>query len=704
MRWILFQFGLVLGTLGGIAAASGASGWSGLPGAEVRYRSAEVLYLEGLENGSWVGKYWTPDGRLNTPDERKPYGAFFVEIDRQAVTNGWTMGQPAELPGASHGSRHIAVPLTNQAHALEVTVHTLLDGTPVLTRWLELRNASGRSVALTACFPWCARLWPRPPTDFDLPLTFSLGYFTNQNWSAEGWFNWVPLPVGTRSIISDQARSHDDPFFVVRNDAIGEYFIGELAWTANWKMEFIREERSLFCRVGPASAAALRVLAPGETLSTPAVHLGYVSGDLDRTVQAMHDHLRRAVLPTRTPDQFGLIQFVVPADQGFAMPFSETSALNCVEVAAAVGAELFILDFGWWDITCDWTPSPSRFPRGLQPLIDRVHRKGMKFGLYLETEGGRGNVLESRVAHEHPDWFGPAATLRLENPAAAAWMESEIRRLISEYHVDLYRLDYNPSFQFDTTVRDGIVENNCWRYYDAFYGVYERIRAAYPRVILQQAAAGGARNDLGTASRFHEQYLSDGLNMPREFLVYSGQTLALPPEVFVILHGADGRGGAGKPHHLDTVLRLSFALGTPQIFVALTAPNLKELDAARRERFQHYARLYRQFIRPLWPTARMFHHEPVNAHGGVTSSGWFAVEFASPDRKRGWAMVARTGTKEADAYCLRPRGLDPARNYAVTLDSLDTTCTISGLSLMRDGLPIRGENVGSSELVLFRAK
>jgi hypothetical protein len=45
--------------------------------------------------------------------------------------------------------------------------------------------------------------------------------------------------------------------------------------------------------------------------------------------------------------------------------------------------------------------------------------------------------------------------------------------------------------------------------------ICERLGAKYLDMILQQAAAGGGRNDLGTSGRFHETYLTDGLNMPR---------------------------------------------------------------------------------------------------------------------------------------------------------------------------------------------
>jgi hypothetical protein len=469
-------------------------------------------------------------------------------------------------------------------------------------------------------------------------------------------------------------------------------------------MEFERTKDALLFRIGPAADAALRVISPGETIQSPAVHLGHVSGDLDDAVQAMHDHLRRFVLPTRPLNRSHLIQYLVPADQGYYTPFDEASALKCVEVAAAIGAELFILDYGWWDITGDWVPSAKRFPRGLAPLIDAVHPKGMLFGLYVRTEGDSGDIVNSKMGRAHPDWIGPSSTIKLQIPEAAQWVESEICRMVEQFHLDLYRLDYNPSFKFETTPREGLTENDCWRYYEAFYSIYERIHQKYPNLILQQAAAGGARNDLGTVSRFHEPYLTDGLWLPRELQIYSGLTLGLPPENFVILHLASGGVGTGLPQVLDTILRMSFATSTPQIFVGIVAPSVETLMPQRRERFLHYGRIYREFIRPLLPTCKVYHHEPINARGGVSSSGWFAMEYASPDQTKGWALVVRTGDTRSDTYQFQPRGLDLSKSYRVTWDSRRASAHVAGDRLVLNGLPIRLEDVASSELLLFEAQ
>lgn len=680
----------------------------------VRFVTDEVVYLEDLVDGRWVGRYFSADGRINVNHEIWTSDAFQIAINKKPIEDGWKCISSSEVANTDRGARHFVVELANQKRSLHVKVHTTLDATPVIVRWLEITNNAKGPVALTTLAPFSGRLWASSPF---VPTDYTLGYYAKKEWAYEGWLHWQDLQPGSWQYRSQTVRGHDDPFFIVRNNSNGEYFIAHLAWPMYWQMSFTKDEHGLQFNIGPDSDDALRTLTAGETIETPAVHLGHISGDLDHAVQAMHDHIRKSVLPLRAPERSHLIQYLVPADQGYYMPFDESSAYKCVDVAEAIGAELFILDFGWWDVTCDWIPSPTRFPNGLKPLAEYVHEKGMLFGIYTETEGGRGNVNQSRVYKEHPDWIGPSDIINLSIPEAAQWVESEICKMIEDFALDLYRLDYNPSdrsgggFDKDPIIklnshkRNGFLENDNWRYYEAFFDTYQRVHHKYPDLILQQASAGGARNDLGTVSRFHEAYLTDGLWLPRELQIYSGLTLGLPPENFVILHGAHSGGrGVGLPQNTDTLLRMSYATSTPQIFVGAVAPSVEKLSPERRERFLHYGKIFKKFIRPLLPTCKVYHHEPINARNSVTTSGWFVMEFAAPNRKKGWALLVKLTQTDSDIYNLRLRGLDPARTYDVTFDSLDIKAKIKGSKLTQDGLPIRLEDAGASELLLFQAR
>jgi len=673
----------------------------GAPEYEVRYTSGKTIYVEGLVDSQWVGRYWTADGRVNFPYWRWATPAFEIRIKEapqaqaRVLVKGWRRLSASELPRTEKGARHFVVELSNTVFPIQVKVHTLLDGTPVIVRWLEITNTSDKPTALTAVSPWSGRLWSGGQS---FKLLYQTPAAPGQIWVG---YDWKVLPEGTTVLESVRGNGYDDPFFIVGNEGIGQYFIGHLAWSANWRIRFDRAG-GLDFKIGPSAKDALRVLAGGETIQTPAVHLGHVAGDMDTAVQAMHDHIRRFVLPRRDPKRAYLVQLNTPGDQGYFTggAFNEANIRKCIDVAAAIGAELFLLDCPWYDNYGEWVPSPQRFPNGLEPLVEYAHRKGLLFGLQTEIEGGRGNWGQSKVKREHSDWFGPNNVMYINRPEVAAYMEAELSRVLQEYKPDLYRNEFIPAplymMEFASTPREGFLENDYWRYYENWYAVWEHLRAKFPGVIWQQCANGGTREDLGAVSRFDESYTSESgplLVLP----AYSGKTLALPPEILVI--GL----GTSPPEHLDTHLRVQFTLTTPQIVVG-PAPTLAELNPAVRERWLHYTNLYKQFIRPLWPTCKVYHHEPVNAHGGSASSPWFAMEFAAPDRSKGWATIVRIGKTESDTYLFKPRSLDRGKQYQVTFDSTGETVMLGGWELVRDGLPIRLETVMSSELLLFEAR
>jgi hypothetical protein len=48
--------------------------------------------------------------------------------------------------------------------------------------------------------------------------------------------------------------------------------------------------------------------------------------------------------------------------------------------------------------------------------------------------------------------------------------------------------------------------------------------------------------------------------------------------------------------------------------------------------------------------------------------------------------------------------LDPSKTYAITIDSIGKKVVVDGFSLSRDGIPIRLDAIGHSELLLFEVK
>src|SRR5262249_19608368 len=81
----------------------------------------------------------------------------------------------------------------------------------------------------------------------------------------------------------------------------------------------------------------------------------------------------------------------------YGVRIDEDTMVSEIDRAAALGAELFVLDAGWWsgagehgDYDFDsglgtWTEDPDRFPSTLASLADYAHGAGLKFGLWVEA-------------------------------------------------------------------------------------------------------------------------------------------------------------------------------------------------------------------------------------------------------------------------------------------------------------------------------
>lgn len=166
-----------------------------------------------------------------------------------------------------------------------------------------------------------------------------MGYFENPRWGNEGDFQWHDLPsVGYRIYGRYRRDRHRHPWFVLRNNATGEFFI----------------------------------IAPGETRRCPEVHLGLVFGGLDAAVQAMHEHLRQSVFLPQPRGRRGWVE----AGIGPELEITPDEVIHAIDTAADIGAELFFVDASWyapprrdwWRTVGDWHANLQRFPDGLKPL------------------------------------------------------------------------------------------------------------------------------------------------------------------------------------------------------------------------------------------------------------------------------------------------------------------------------------------------
>ncbi len=699
-----------------------------IPG--VRYVSNLTVYDEVLTGGRWIGRYWAANGfaareedlRWTTEAAHAPLAtvgidlhAFGLEVGGQSLHFGWELDDIQTVPASSQDKPHAVVKLNSSIRPIAVEIHTLLDDTGFLVRWLTIRNTGSTPSALGAVWPWSGLLartqeWRELMSDGDAPV-FTCGYMADQTWGNEGAFQWQPLPQTPLRIESRTGKSgHGTPFFVVRNTASGEHIIGALEWSGNWAVELTCATQTdvalLGFRAGPTCPSPLRVLDPGETVTSPKVHLGVLFADLDACVQAWHSHLRKSVLCPRPPDR----ELLVCYDHwGYhTQEVTEEGLKFDVDVAADIGAEVFLVDAGWfgdkganWHATVgDWEVG-DRLPNGLEAIYAYARKKGLLCGLWMDAERiGPG----SKTAREHADWLTKrynrvtaGGDLDLTNPEAQAWLESQIVALIERYELDYFKLDYNTTpLEGGHTLRHGYAENTQWRHYEFTYALYDRIRQRFPKLIMENCAGGGGRCDLGMAKRFHHSLASDWQRLPRSVRILNGMTLAMPPERLAYFPGVFTN--AHIRSDLDAQMRRSI-LGV--FLVSGLCPDRKSYNPQLIESARHHIDIYKAFIRPFLSTCRVYHHTPVLARR--EPHGWCALECVAEDYTRAVISLFRLAGRAEATYRLCPRGLDLGRSYEVTFDNEGMVVEKSGEELCREGLSISVGQALGSQLLLFQA-
>lgn len=489
----------------------------------------------------------------------------------------------------------------------------------------------------------------------------------------------------------------------------------QLAWSGSWAIRVNPRgnwerfgkprEETITIQVGPAIAAPMRIISPGETIRTPSVHIGTVAGDLDQMVQELHRHQRRSVFPEPPKGRAQLVTYNHWSHMSHEM--NETALKEQIDIAVDIGADVFTIDAGWWGEPGEawttklgtWRPG-GRLPNGFGPVFDYARSRGLMCGLWCWIEAA---TADTELISEHPDWLirrdgkPVSSNLDLAKPVVAEWVESQIVRIIEDYGLDLFRLDYNAyPGEGGTNPRDGFDENSIFRHYEAMYGIWERVRERFPNLVLENCAGGGARTDLGMLSRFHCTWISDYTLAPRTIRIQNGMTMALAPEVIARLAGSAMN--AHTMGDLDLQLRMNILHGYPCI--SGLWPNSEQPNHDARRQVIHALDLFRREIRPLLPTCKVYHHTPVLP--GEEPTGHCVIEYASTDGRKAVVAVFRLIGDREDEYRLHPRGLRRDLTYAVYFDNRRETVTMAGTGLIDNGLRIPLTGALTSELLVIK--
>ncbi|GAA3342199.1 alpha-galactosidase [Amorphoplanes nipponensis] len=449
---------------------------------------------------------------------------------------------------------------------------------------------------------------------------------------------------------------HDDPYLMMAGTPgfdfrTGQVWAVHLAWSGDKRLW---AERS---PLGPGLLGAGELLAPGElTLrpgeryTTPWTVAVHSAQGIDGLSDRLHPWIRARRAP-RLPRPV-----VLNTWEAVYFDHDPDTLARLVDTAAEAGVERFVLDDGWFTgrtddrrALGDWHVDPDRHPAGLHPLIDRVRRRGMDFGLWVEPEMVS---PDSALARDHPDWVlgGPAGptwrhqrVLDLGHPEAYAYVAGRLRELLTAYPIAFLKWDHN---------RDLLQHGATHRQTAALYRLLAELRAAFPEVEIESCASGGARIDLGILDLVDRVWTSDTNDPLERQRIQRWTGVLIPPEYL------GGHLGAATAHITGRTSALSFRLATALFGSAGIEWDLTTATDAERAAVARWVAEYKR-LRPLLHTGTV-------VRSGGDDDAHFVHGVVAPDgRSALYALVALRAADAALPPPMRLPGLDPERRYTV---------------------------------------
>ena len=298
----------------------------------------------------------------------------------------------------------------------------------------------------------------------------------------------------------------------------GRGLVVAVGWSGQWEAVSDRDASGALRLLAGQQTTHFR-LRPGESVRTPRMLVVFYRGD---DPACGYNPFRQVLLAHYVPRHSGeVVTPPVTLNTWFVFnsgnDVTEANQLQVIEKLPAIGVEGFWLDAGWFEGgwprgVGSWVPKKESFPRGLRPLGDESHKRGLKFVVWFEPERVAGG---SRIDREYPNFVlrreKGDGLFNLGLPEAREWLTNFLSETIANAGIDVYRNDFNidplPFWRAaDADDRKGVTEMH---YVEGLYTMWDELLRRHPGLVIDNCASGGRRIDLETVSRSIPLWRSD---------------------------------------------------------------------------------------------------------------------------------------------------------------------------------------------------
>lgn len=458
---------------------------------------------------------------------------------------------------------HTVISLKDAYYGLYVDLHyNAYQKENIIEQWAEIRNTENKSVRLENF------------ASSDLSF-YAKNYFVSQfhgDWSEEMNIAEQELTPGIKIIDSKlgvRTNQYTHPCFLLSLDNPveenhGEVIGGTLAWPGNFQFCFeVNNDQELRVLSGINPYASAYTLDKDKSFKTPALLYTYSNEGSGEVTRNFHRWARKYGIKNGDKERSILLNNW----EATYFDFDEPKLTRIIDDASKMGFELFLLDDGWFGNKYprngdnaglgDWQTNKKKLPNGIPYLINECHKRGLKFGIWVEPEMVN---PKSELYEKHPDWIiaqphrerteqRNQLILDLSNPKVQEFVYNTVDNILQKnpgidyVKWDCNRFVYNPGSSYLAAGR----QSHLWiDYSNALLEIMNKIRVKYPDVTFMLCSGGGGRIDYASMKNFDEYWISDNNDpLQRIFTQWGAQyffpTIGLASHVSVSPNHISGR-------------------------------------------------------------------------------------------------------------------------------------------------------------------
>lgn len=576
-------------------------------------------------------------------------------------------------------------------------------GTDIISTWVEVENNGKKALTLY-----------RFASAF-LPVHRGDNWMTHFHgfWGAEHTMDEEKLTNGQKVISNKDGLANtetDNPSFMLTMDGqpqeeCGNVLGGTLAWTGTYLIKMDVRNTKFNISAGINEETAHYILDAKDTFITPEFAMTYSTAGKGGVSRAFHRWARA----------YKLNQGNVPHDillnswEGVYFNINQQSMDDMMKAFSAMGGELFVMDDGWFgnkyprnnstSSLGDWEVCKEKLPEGIEGLLKSARKHNIKFGLWIEPEMAN---TKSELFEKHPDWImriknRPLSTgrgktqvvLDLTNPEVQDFVFGVVDNLMTKYPEIAYMkwddnsslMDYGSSYLPKEKQSHIYID-----YHKGLNKVLKRIRAKYPKLILQACAGGGGRVNYGMLPYFDEFWTSDDTDALQRIYLQWGVSNFYPAVAMASHVSADKNHQTGR--RLPLKFRFDVAM-SGRLGMEIQPKNMSEEDKA----FAKRAIAAYKGIRPVVQFGDLYRLVSPYANKGISS-----LMYVTPGKERAVFYVYKISHfLNMIVPNVRMSGLDSQKQYRITdLTAVkeDNPCSlngkvISGKILMDEGIALQ---------------